>query len=51
MKILVVTNPFAGRASGDEITDPAEVAEVLAGENAGSVVPVTAAATTPATKE
>ena len=40
MKVLVVTNPFAGRAAGDTITDPGEVAEILAGEHAGHVVAV-----------
>ena len=42
MKTLVVTNPFAGKESGDRITDPAEVLAVLAGENANSVVAVDA---------
>lgn len=32
--ILVVVHPFADYQRGDRITDPAKIAEVLAGENA-----------------
>lgn len=38
MRVLTVTNPFAGYATGDPITDPAEVAAILAGEHSGHVV-------------
>ena len=38
MKVLVVTNPFAGREAGHVISDPAVMEEVLAGEHAGHVV-------------
>ena len=39
MNVLVVTNPFGGHGIGHCITDPAEIARVLAGENAHHVVP------------
>ena len=38
---LVVTRPFGGRERGDVISDPAEMAAVLADENEHSVVKVT----------
>ena len=38
MKVLVVTNPFGGRETGDRITDPAEIEATLAGEHARDVV-------------
>lgn len=34
--ILVVVHPFGDYQRGDRITDPAKIAEVLAGENAGN---------------
>lgn len=34
MRVLVVTNPCLGRNVGDRITDPDEIAEILAGEHA-----------------
>lgn len=34
---LVVTSPFDGYARGDKITDEAEVARILAGDNADCV--------------
>lgn len=37
---LVVVRPFAGRARGDAIADPDEVARVLAGAHAECVVRV-----------
>lgn len=37
-RVLVVTNPFAGRDKGHRITDPDEIAKVLAGEHAHHVV-------------
>lgn len=40
MNALVVTNPFGGREKGSKIIDPAEIAAVLAGENAQDVVQV-----------
>jgi hypothetical protein len=40
MSALVVTNPFGGREKGSKITDPSEIAAVLAGENAQNVVQV-----------
>ena len=36
--VLVVTNPFGGHSRGDRITDPKEIAQVLAGENAHHVI-------------
>lgn len=38
MNVLVVTNPFGGHEIGHRITDPTEVAEILAGEHAHHVV-------------
>jgi hypothetical protein len=38
MKVLVVTNPFGGRAVGERITDSGEIASVLVGEHAHHVV-------------
>lgn len=35
---LTVREPFGAYAKGDEITDPAEVARVLASENEGHVL-------------
>lgn len=35
---LIVTNAFASYSKGDQITDPAEVADVLASDNAENVV-------------
>ena len=35
---LTVVSPFGGHKKGDHITDPAEVAAVLAGPNSHSVV-------------
>jgi hypothetical protein len=37
-RVLVVKNPFGGRDKGDRITDPAEIAEILAGEHAHHVL-------------
>ena len=37
MRALTVTNPFQGYALGDQITDPNEVKEILAGEHSGHV--------------
>ncbi|QEL18718.1 hypothetical protein [Limnoglobus roseus] len=37
-QVLVVTNPFGGRAAGERITDPQEMEQILAGEHAGNVV-------------
>jgi hypothetical protein len=39
MKVLVVKSHFGQYAKGDVITDPDEIAEVLAGENAPNVIP------------
>lgn len=36
--MLTVTNPFGNYQKGDQITDPAEIKKILAGENAGHVV-------------
>lgn len=36
--VLVVTNPFGGRAAGERITDPAEIDTILAGEHRHQVV-------------
>jgi hypothetical protein len=36
--MLIVINPFGGRAAGDQITDVAEIKDILAGESAGNVV-------------
>ena len=47
-KTLVVTNPFAGKNLGESITDPAEIREILAGENAHDVIAVDAPDTKPA---
>jgi hypothetical protein len=38
MNVLVVTNPFGGRATGESVTDAAEIAEILSGEHARDVV-------------
>lgn len=38
MKVLVVTNPFGGRETGQKITDPSEIESILAGEHAHHVV-------------
>lgn len=38
MKVLVVTNPFGGKETGDRITDAKEIESVLAGEHAHHVV-------------
>ena len=38
MKVLVVTNPFAGHGLGEVISDPAAMKEVRQGEHAGHVV-------------
>ena len=54
---LVVVRPFAGHRVGDVITDPAQIAAILAGEQASRVVkvavPVTPAASsfTPAAEQ
>lgn len=40
---LVVLKPFSGFKRGDMITDPAEIANILASEHALSVVRVTEA--------
>lgn len=45
---LVVTNPFADYARGDQITDPALVAEIRDSHNAGNVVAVQVPDTAPA---
>jgi len=37
-RVLVVKNPFGGRDKGDRITDPVEIAEILAGEHAHHVL-------------
>ncbi|MDW3683106.1 hypothetical protein RA280_15375 [Cupriavidus sp. CV2] len=42
---LTVIEPFGGYAKGDEITDPAEVARVLASENEHHVIKRAAPAT------
>jgi hypothetical protein len=39
---LVVVKPFDGLLRGDVITDPARIANILAGERAGFVVRVAA---------
>lgn len=41
-KHLVVTNAFGDFQRGDTITDPEQVAEILANHNGGNVVPVAA---------
>lgn len=38
MKVLVVTNAFGGYATGDAISDPEAMAEILSGEHAHHVV-------------
>jgi diacylglycerol kinase family enzyme len=38
MNVLVVTNPFGGRETGERITDPAEIAAIKYGEHAHHVV-------------
>lgn len=38
MNVLIVSNPFGGRDRGDRITDPDEIAAVLAGEHAHHVI-------------
>lgn len=38
MKVLVVVNPFGGRAIGDRISSSDEITAVLAGENAHHVI-------------
>jgi hypothetical protein len=38
MNTLVVTNPFGGHAAGDRITDPVEIASILAGGHAHHAV-------------
>lgn len=38
MKVLVVTNPFGGHSTGEVISDPAAMTDILAGEHAGHVV-------------
>ncbi len=38
MKVLVVTNPFAGHGIGAMISDPAEMKDILGGQHAGHVV-------------
>ncbi|CAH2606523.1 protein of unknown function (plasmid) [Rhodovastum atsumiense] len=45
---LVVTTPFGDRQRGDTITDQAEVARILAGEQADKVVKVQVPVETPA---
>jgi len=37
-RVLVVTNPFGDHKRGDRITDPKEIAKVLAGGNAHHAV-------------
>jgi hypothetical protein len=37
-RVLVVKHEFGGRAKGDRITDAAEIAEILAGEQAHHVL-------------
>ncbi len=39
---LVVVRPFGAHAKGDVVSDPAAVAQILAGENAHCVVRVVA---------
>lgn len=38
MRVLVVKGAFGGHSRGSKITDPAEIAKVLAGENAHHVI-------------
>jgi hypothetical protein len=38
MKVAVVIHAFGGRQTGDRVTDPAEIAGILAGEQAHRVV-------------
>ena len=38
MRVLVVKGAFGGHSRGSKITDPAEIAEVLAGENAHHII-------------
>jgi hypothetical protein len=49
MTTLTVREPFAGYSTGDRIEDEAQVAEILAGENASHVIP-TAGDAAPAPK-
>jgi len=44
---LTVSEPFGGYAKGDEITDPAKVAEILSGENEHHVIKRAAPPATP----
>lgn len=41
---LIVTNPFGDYQRGDQISDPATIAEIRASHNAANVVPITAPA-------
>jgi hypothetical protein len=45
---LIVTQAFEAYARGDAITDPAEIAAVLASDHAGHVVPTAPAPAVPA---
>lgn len=38
MRVLVVTNPFGDHKRGSRISDPDQIAEILAGEHAHHVV-------------
>ena len=38
MRVLTVTNPFAGYALGQVIDSPEDIRDILAGEHAGHVV-------------
>ena len=38
MKVLVVTNPFAGHGIGEVISDPAAMKDILAGGHSGHVI-------------
>ena len=38
MRVLIVTSAFGDHRKGSRITDPSEIAAVLAGENSGHVI-------------
>ncbi len=38
MRVLIVTSAFGDHQKGSKITDPSEIADVLAGENASHVI-------------
>ncbi len=39
---LIVVQAFGPHAKGDRVTDPAEIASILAGEHAGHVIKILA---------